>query len=114
MELYILLRELDGWSEMSFLMQNLFSFVLQIGTSAGGGGQSSCPGGDGGNGGNAGNWSLFGAPKCYDESAEGGNAGTSALGGGGGTELTSFVIFGLLLNDNTVTGSTATVEKKAR
>ena len=96
-ELYILLRELDGWSEMSFSMQNLFSFVLQIGTSAGGGGQSSCPGGNGGNGGNAGNWPPHRAPHCYDKSAEGGNAGTSALGGGGGTELTSFVIFGLLL-----------------
>lgn len=56
----------------------------QIGTSAGGGGQSSCPGGNGGNGGNAGNWPPHRAPHCYDKSAEGGNAGTSALGGGGG------------------------------
>ena len=57
---------------------------MQSGTYAGGGGQSSCPGGDGGNGGVAGNWPLNGAPHCYDRSAQGGNAGSAVLGGGGG------------------------------
>ena len=75
----------------------IFSFVLQIGKSAAVGGQSSCPGGNGGSGGNAGNWPPHRAPHCYDKSAEGGNVGTSALGGGAGTELTSFVTFGLQL-----------------
>ena len=55
-----------------------------MGRYAGGGGQSSCPGGNGGNGGNAGSWALNKAPHCYDKSATGGNAGSASLGGGGG------------------------------
>jgi len=51
---------------------------------AGGGGQSSCPGGNGGKGGKAGSWALNKAPHCVDRTAQGGNAGSAALGGGGG------------------------------
>ncbi|KAJ7379813.1 hypothetical protein OS493_012560 [Desmophyllum pertusum] len=59
--------------------------MLETGTYAGGGGQSSCPGGNGGNGGNAGNWPQNRAPYCNDKSAAGGNAGSASLGGGGGS-----------------------------
>ena len=60
-------------------------FSLQAGTPAGGGGQSSCPGGAGGNGGQRGQWPLGRAPHCYDRSrAQGGNVGSSIRGGGGG------------------------------
>ena len=50
----------------------------QIGDYAGGGGQSSCPGGNGGNGGESGQ-SLGQCP-----SSTGGGAGTSSRGGQGG------------------------------
>ena len=57
----------------------------QIGTYAGGGGQSSYPGGNGGDGGKPGSYPLNKAPHCYDKTAQGGNAGSAVQGGGGGT-----------------------------
>ena len=57
----------------------------QIGTYAGGGGQSYCPGGNGGDGGKPGSYALNKARGCYDKTAEGGNAGSAVRGGGGGT-----------------------------
>lgn len=56
--------------------------MLQVGTYAGGGGRSSCPGSNGGNGGQAGDTT---GRACYDNSAAGGNAGSADNGGGGGS-----------------------------
>jgi len=64
----------------------LSSFSVQLGTNAGGGGESSCPGGKGGDGGRAGDWALNKSPHCDHKSAQGGNAGTAVHGGGGGTK----------------------------
>ncbi|XP_068756229.1 PE-PGRS family protein PE_PGRS61-like [Montipora capricornis] len=55
----------------------------QIGTNAGGGGQSSVPV-EMEVMGKPGSYPLNTAPHCYDRSAEGGNAGSASHGGGGG------------------------------
>ncbi|XP_027055167.1 loricrin-like [Pocillopora damicornis] len=74
-------KQVKSTAKKFLALDELFS---AIGTHAGGGGQSSCPGGHGGNGGSAGKWPPKQAPHCYDKSASGGNAGSSSSGGGGG------------------------------